>query len=222
MNAADREIPIPRKVPRGERRRAELVVMAEKMFLENGYTGTTMQMIASRAGGSKETLYRHFASKEAMFAEIMQRRVRAIFEPLDAEMQVAKVETVLLAVGTKLMQDLMTDEVAALLRLVVAESSRSPLLAEVFYTKGPGMMLTNLADYLRLAVSRGQLQCDDPVLAARMFLGAVTSHYHLHALIGQPKISLSQRGIQEHVRAATMMFLQAYADDRGHRSQAAR
>jgi TetR/AcrR family transcriptional regulator, mexJK operon transcriptional repressor len=49
---------IGRRVPRGRTRREEIVAIAERVFLECGFTETTMQLIADRAGASKETLYR--------------------------------------------------------------------------------------------------------------------------------------------------------------------
>ena len=72
---------LTRKVPRGPTRRMELAAIAEKVFLKHGYVETTMQMIASEAGSSKETLYRHFASKEALFAELIGARAAAIAGP---------------------------------------------------------------------------------------------------------------------------------------------
>src|ERR1700744_2500219 len=70
-----------RKVPRGERRREELIDVAEKMFLERGFADTTMQLIAEEAGGSREKRYRHFESKELLFAEIVSRKARLISGP---------------------------------------------------------------------------------------------------------------------------------------------
>jgi len=72
---------VNRKVPRGDRRRLELIDVAEKMFLERGYAETTMQVIAEAAGASKETLYRHFESKELLFAEIVGRKAQMISGP---------------------------------------------------------------------------------------------------------------------------------------------
>src|SRR5271155_1807770 len=90
---------VVRKVPRGDRRRMELIDVAEKMLLERGYAETTMQMIAEVAGASKETLYRHFESKELLFAEIISRKARQISGP-DAPMaRGGSPETVLSELG---------------------------------------------------------------------------------------------------------------------------
>ena len=63
-----------RRIPRGEKRREEIAEVAERVFLELGFNETTMQIVASRAGASKETLYRHFGSKEGLFSEVVRAR----------------------------------------------------------------------------------------------------------------------------------------------------
>ena len=66
-----------RRIPRGEKRRDEIAAVAERVFLELGFNDTTMQIVASRAGASKETLYRHFGSKEGLFSEVVRARANA-------------------------------------------------------------------------------------------------------------------------------------------------
>ena len=68
-----------RRIPRGEKRREEIAAVAERVFLELGYTETTMQIVASRAGASKETLYRHFGSKEGLFSEVVRARSARVY-----------------------------------------------------------------------------------------------------------------------------------------------
>ncbi len=42
----------------------ELTLVAQDLFLENGYEGTTVDEIAAAAGMSKRTFFRYFASKD--------------------------------------------------------------------------------------------------------------------------------------------------------------
>ena len=71
QNCAEKAV---RRVPRGEKRREEIAAVAERVFLHRGFTETTMQIIAEEAGASKETLYRHFGSKEGLFSEVIRSR----------------------------------------------------------------------------------------------------------------------------------------------------
>ncbi len=72
-----------RRVRRGETRRCEVAAVAQRIFLERGYSQTTMQAIAEEAGASKETLYRHFGSKEGLFAEIVSEKSAQIATRID-------------------------------------------------------------------------------------------------------------------------------------------
>jgi TetR/AcrR family transcriptional regulator, mexJK operon transcriptional repressor len=195
-----------RKVPRGEARRMELAEVAGRLFLKHGFADTTMQMIALEAEASKETLYRHFASKEALFAELINARAAKVAGPQSAMARDEPPQTALLELGMSLMNVMMKGEAPSLFNIIIADARRAPELAAIFYDQGPGMTLKRLTAYLRSATQRGQLRCEDPRQAAKLFLGAVVSHHHLSCLIGQPPIPSSGE-MKEHVQAAVEMFM---------------
>jgi TetR/AcrR family transcriptional repressor of mexJK operon len=202
-----------RKVPRGERRRVQLVDVAEKVFLERGFTDTTMQMIAERAGASKETIYRHFASKELLFAEIVSRKAAEFNGPNAAIARGGLPTSVLSELGVGLLRSVLRNQTTSLFRMVVMEATRTGTLGGLFYQRGPGITVERLVVYLKGAAKRGELRCEDPLMAARLFLGAVVSHYHLHCLIqAGPKIP-TERQIKLHVQAVVEMFLARYGCD---------
>jgi TetR/AcrR family transcriptional regulator, mexJK operon transcriptional repressor len=200
-----------RKVPRGQRRRLELIDVAEKMFLERGFTDTTMQMIAARAGASKETLYRHFESKELLFAEIISRKAGQISGPDAAMARGGKPETVLLDLGVNLLRTILTGQASFLFKTVVAESVRTPELGDLFYERGPGLTVQRLTQYLADASARGELHCNDPLVSARLFLGAVVSQFHLRHLVQSTWKPPTEKEISQHVEAAVSMFLAKFA-----------
>src|ERR1700729_2381147 len=115
---------IVRRIPRGEKRRMELAGVAERLFLKHGFAETTMQMIASEAGSSKETLYRHFASKEALFAELISARAAAIAGPQSALASDEAPEKALTELGMNLMHLVMKGESSSLFNIVVVEAHR--------------------------------------------------------------------------------------------------
>ena len=205
------EAPALRRVPRGGQRREQLVCVAEAAFLEHGFADTTMQTIATRAGASKETLYRHFASKEALFAEVVGRRAEQISGPESALSHEAPPRRVLFELGCGLLRLMTQSEVVPLLRLVIAESARTPELGAILYAKGPGATRERLTDYLRAATLRGELRCRRPERAAKLFLGAVIANYRVLALINPPKTPIAEKEIRDHARSAVAMFLAYYA-----------
>jgi AcrR family transcriptional regulator len=53
-------------------RKRQLLQHAKQLFVTLGYQDTTTEKIAAAAGVSEPILYRHFASKKALFLEVLQ------------------------------------------------------------------------------------------------------------------------------------------------------
>ena len=60
-----------RESGRSARKRRAILDAATEIFLRDGYLGTNMDEIAARSEVSKQTVYKHFVSKEALFVEIV-------------------------------------------------------------------------------------------------------------------------------------------------------
>ncbi|MDO5683937.1 MAG: TetR/AcrR family transcriptional regulator [Propionibacteriaceae bacterium] len=59
-------------------RRAEILDVAERLFVTQGYEQTSVQQVLDAVGIAKGTFYHHFASKEAVMEGIIDRYVSAI------------------------------------------------------------------------------------------------------------------------------------------------
>jgi TetR/AcrR family transcriptional repressor of mexJK operon len=197
----------PCPVPRGEKRRDQISAVAEGLFLERGYAETTMQVIAERAGASKETLYRHFGCKEALFSEVVRRRSARMMGSEEGELTGAPGE-VLLDLALNLLKFLGGADSICLYRVVVAEAPREPELGRIFYAQGPGRVIAQLSDYLRRAGERGELRAHDSELAARLFVGAVVAHHHMVRLVGEASFTEAQS--LAHANEAVSLFLARY------------
>jgi AcrR family transcriptional regulator len=77
---------IPLSIRERTRRLAqtELTVVAQDLFLENGYESTTVDQIAAAAGMSKRTFFRYFASKDDLVIGKYDLFADRIAEALDA------------------------------------------------------------------------------------------------------------------------------------------
>ncbi|MDR3468076.1 MAG: TetR/AcrR family transcriptional regulator [Xanthobacteraceae bacterium] len=192
----------------------ELVDIAEQMFLERGFADTSMQMIAERAGASKETLYRHFSSKELLFVEIVTRNALLVSGPDAAVARDGSPESVLSELGIGVLRIVLAANASRLFRTVVSESARTPELGDLFYQRGPAVVAARLTDYLARAAKRGELRCEDPQTAARLFLGAVMSNYHVRRLVQSDWKPPSEKEVRRHVEAAVSMFLAQYESRR--------
>lgn len=56
---------------KGEATRAALLAAAHKLFLQQGFHGTSMRQIADEAGLAVGGIYNHFATKEEIFAAVL-------------------------------------------------------------------------------------------------------------------------------------------------------
>lgn len=201
----------PRRIPRGEKRREEIAAVAQRVFLERGFTDTTMQIIASRAGASKETLYRHFGCKEELFSQIVRARAMRVFQGMVGECGLCgRPHEVLLNLGLNLLRLLMSPESLALFRLVLTESPRTPEVGRIFFEQGPAQVMQQLTQYLAGATQRKLLNCPDPLLSTKLFLGSVIANRHMIALVVPEWETLTEEKIRQHVEAAVAMFLAKY------------
>jgi AcrR family transcriptional regulator len=64
--------PLPKDdATKGERTRADIILAAHDLIIQNGYHGTSMRQIAKQAGIALGGIYNHFAGKEDIFREVV-------------------------------------------------------------------------------------------------------------------------------------------------------
>ena len=72
-----------RKEREREGHRLEILAAAERVFVRDGYHGTTVESIAKEAEFAVGTLYNFFESKEQLYAEVMENMARDFFEAFE-------------------------------------------------------------------------------------------------------------------------------------------
>lgn len=65
-----------------ERRRPEVLDASLRLFMENGYEGTSMEAIARAAGVTKPVVYACFAGKDELFRALLDREEARILEEI--------------------------------------------------------------------------------------------------------------------------------------------
>ena len=70
-----------RERERGETRR-KILDAARRMFVQQGYEGTTMRAIAAKIGYTPTAIYHHFKDKDALVAELSALDFRALTQAL--------------------------------------------------------------------------------------------------------------------------------------------
>lgn len=202
------------KSGRSSRKRQAILQAATEIFLRSGYLGANMDEIAALSAVSKQTVYKHFISKEALFVEIVTSMTDAAGDAVRSETadldETGDVADYLTAYAHRQLAVVVTPRIMQLRRLVIGEVSRFPELAEVLYERGPQRALTILAALFERLSQRGLLAVDDPHLAASHFNWLIMSDALNRAmLLGDaaiPKPAELRRQAEEGVR----VFLAAY------------
>jgi len=72
----------PRKRLTGEERRAAILDSALSVFAQRGYHASSIDDIARDGGISKALIYEHFASKQDLYAELLEQHAGVLFSAL--------------------------------------------------------------------------------------------------------------------------------------------
>jgi TetR/AcrR family transcriptional regulator, mexJK operon transcriptional repressor len=160
---------------RSARKHRAMMEAATAVFIAKGYDGASMEEIATRAGVSKQTLYKHFADKDRLFEEIVLSttgRVDAVVALVAETLgDAGDLGSELRNLAGRLLSTLMAPELLRLRRLVIANAERAPKLGRSWYAQGFGRVLETLAASFAALSANGQLRAPDPRLAATHFVG---------------------------------------------------
>ncbi len=164
-----------------EKKRKAIVDAASELFLDKGYGSVSMDNIASYAKVSKRTVYNHFSSKEDLFSEVVTCIWSEHSVPQLKYHDGADIRQDLIDFAEQSMDLLYSDKFNKLIRFVMGESGRFPVITRIYSEKGIRSLLITLADYLADA---GKGKIDDPFLASQYYLGMVKESLFWPVLLG--------------------------------------
>lgn len=168
---------------KSEQRRQALLTAAADMFLQMGYSASTIDEVVRRVGGSKRTVYAYFLNKEALFTAVVDEIVGEIVKPLpDIETLSLDVRRTLLLVAQQHMTVVLSERHIALARLIAAESGRFPEIGRAYYEHGPARGHAKLIQYFQRQGRLGLLTVENPTRAADYFWGMLLHHDMLRRL----------------------------------------
>jgi len=199
--------------PSRDDRRAAILQIARAAFLRDGYANTSMSQIAAKVGGSKATLYNYFPSKKDLFVATGDEEAVRIFTPLfDVSEMRGDIRTVLEKFVRRFLVLLLSDDLIAFYRMVVAESARFPEIGLSAYEFGMKHGLENMAGYFTEAMERGELRRSNVQVAAEQFLDLCGGHLHRKRLWGVI-CDISQDVVEVQAKRVVATFLAAYGND---------
>jgi AcrR family transcriptional regulator len=151
-------------------RRQEILDAALRVFSEGGFSETTMDQVAARAGVSKGSLYLYFPSKQSLLEGLMEHfsllpelpdivhSLKRCAPPRGIPLLVTQLWTLL-------------RERKELARVLVREIQSNPERGRI-YTEQAGMRASRvLAGYLEIWMERKELRALDPLVTAQALLG---------------------------------------------------
>ena len=184
--------------------RGRVLRAASESFMRHGYQASVDE-IARRAGVAKQTVYHHFASKDALFKAVAHELTRGVLVELesgDGDVR-AGLNRFALAYRSRALgaQGLAT------FRTVLPEVPRFRALARAMYDAGAGQMVREIAAYLERAMRAGELRRDDPQFAAELLLGMLAGHDRVKRLFG---VERANGADEARSRQIVDCFLRAY------------
>jgi TetR/AcrR family transcriptional repressor of mexJK operon len=199
---------------RSERKHTAIVSAAAEVFLSTGYAGASMDEIASRSGVSKQTVYKHFSSKEALFVAVMNQMMgeadTAVHIGLPDVKDRAQLEAYLLDYAVRQLTIVLTPGLMQLRRLVIAEAQRFPELAKELYARGPARAIEVMGSAFEQLAGKNLLQFSDATVAASQFNWLVMADPVDRVMMLGDEAIPTQQEIRRHAEAAIATFLAAF------------
>lgn len=195
-----------------------IVAAACRAFLEQGYDGTTMDLVAAEANVTKKTIYNHFPSKEALFEAVAASFCDKISSSVNLDSaRNADVASSLKSFCHSLIGTLALPPGMDIYRLAIAQCRRFPEFGQNLISIGVARIEAPLVAFLNSKSAEEKLSFEDARLAARHLLGELTIVTH-RALLGQ-EIPLQSSSLDRYVSDVVVRFCKTYAP-RPERSQA--
>lgn len=169
----------------GLERRQQLMDVAIRLFARKGFSGTTTKEIASAAGVNQAILFRHFPTKDDLYAAILEHKASTSgtdewLSELRALASHRDDEGLFRAVVARTLEHGRRDR--KFMRLMLFSALEGHELAQSFRQKRVRPIFDFLRDYVALRQREGAFREGDPAVAVRALFGVPTYHAQVQAL----------------------------------------
>ncbi len=160
----------PAGVPADDPRHQRVRDAVRALVAEHG-VAVSMDLIAARAGCSKQTLYARYGSKQALLHQVGREGMAATRLP--EAPSAGTLRDALVAFAEAHLAHLAEPQTLGTARLVTAQAQEFPEEVAQIYVSYAGALVDRLAAWLQQAMRRGLLRHDDPHCAAELLLGMI-------------------------------------------------
>ena len=201
-----RQQPDPDRLP-GSAVRQRILDTAIKLFAQKGFRGTTTKEIALAAAVNEVTIFRHFASKQELYAAILDAKssgskLTTYLADLEQVAQRRDDEGLFRLVALRVLTQYREDP--DLLRLRLYSSLEGHELSKKYISRQVCPLFRFLRKYIILRQAEGCFDNWDPDIAVQTFLGSVYNHAVCQYFRDTDFIKLTE---EETANAFTAVFL---------------
>jgi len=163
----------------GDERRSQILRVAVGLFSHEGFRGTTTKKIAQAAGVSEAMVFRHFATKEELYAAILDHKACS-GDAIDLELLVA--DAVARRDDRAVFEGLAFNALEHhehdpdFQRLLLHAALEGHELAQMFFEKFVRRVYEFLGSYIRERQKEGALIDIEPAIVVRSFIGMIIHH----------------------------------------------
>jgi AcrR family transcriptional regulator len=176
-----------RPTPTEVETKARILKAAMRLFAKHGFDGTTTKQLAEAAGVAEGTLFRHFANKKAILAEVATQGWIEILTDLLTELsEMGSYKAIAQVMKHRMMH--MRDNVD-LLRVCFIEVQFHEDLRDRIQTEVIEKMTDVAETFFQTAMDQGIYRQQNPRLVARVFLGMFTIASFSQNTIADPNAS---------------------------------
>jgi TetR/AcrR family transcriptional regulator, mexJK operon transcriptional repressor len=204
---------------RTERTRQAILSAAEDLFLNHGFLSVSMDQIAEAGTVSKQTVYAHFQSKEALFLAVANGMMGAAGDDLmDRDPDSSddrSLEEYLLEFARQQLTIVLTPRLMQLRRLLIGEAARFPELGRTLHKMGSGRSIRRLEYAFERYRTAGRLEAKDLHAAASNFNWLVMGAPVNDAMMLGDAAIRNKRKLAEHATECVRIFVAAYGVRRG-------
>lgn len=196
---------------KSDSKRQAILDTAYRLFRAQGFEKTSMAEITGQVGGSKATLYSHFASKQELFVECVMEMLENYMSETLKYLDAAGSDPApaLIKFGASVLRFICSPEQVEVRRMVIAEAVRSGT-GKLFFDKLAALR-ARVSAFLAECMSSGTLRREDPSLAADHFGALLEAEILEPLLLHVRDDSPSEEEIELAAKRAVAAFLRAYA-----------
>ena len=203
-----------RQHTRAQQTRERLRAAAHRLFLQQGYLATSIDAILAEAGiSSKETLYRHYANKEALFVDVLSHltleqpgfseKLATLPRPHD----LLSLHQTLTHLSREILSIMSQPGYLPLVRMIIAEAPRFPQLGTLFFSTVTQRGLAIMTALLQEAHERKIIADVDFDAVTHTLLGGLLTYVIINLVLGEeaqpPALDRADAVVEVIMRALT-------------------